>query len=73
MFKKIDGWKTEIGLLVFVLLRVALKLDWIGQEFYDWAVLPVLGWCGISAKHAIKKAGLDGVGFIGSVLGRGHN
>jgi len=57
VFKAIDGWKTELALLGLIILRVALKLDWIDREVYDWALMPVVGFGGIALKHAIRKSG----------------
>jgi len=57
MLQKINGWKTELALLGLLLLRVALKLDWIDRELYEWAILPLVGFGGLAIKHAIRKSG----------------
>ena len=56
MFKRIDGWKTEIGLALLVVLRVAFKLDWIEESTYDWLLTGLIGWTGFAYRSAIAKS-----------------
>ena len=60
----INGWKTEIGAVVYAVSLVALKLSWIDQATYDSVIIPILGWLGMAIIHKAKKK-LDRVNIPG--------
>lgn len=56
IWKAIDGWKTELGLLAFATASILLKMEQITPEQFEWAMIPIAGWTGVAIKHAVKKS-----------------
>ena len=55
--KLIDGWKTEIGLVAIAASFVALKMQWLSPEHFEWMLAGLGTWTGLSIKHAVRKSG----------------
>jgi len=56
--KAIDGWKTELGILAYLIVRVLVKLDVLDGPDYSIVYDLIAAWTGVAIKAHSRKGKL---------------
>ena len=54
----LNGWKTELGIVVMAVVAVLSHKDWISQDDAFYLLVLIGSATGLAAKSAIRKSGL---------------
>ena len=56
LVKGLNGWKTEIGIVAYLIVRILTKCDVLDGPDYPLVYDLIASWTGVALKDAVRKS-----------------